>query len=167
MLIPEPLSAELPLAGRGSATWKVTLRRSGPPVHEVMRPADEPSVIRAGRRVGRRTGGIIDRLAERRHPLAGVETVFVGQIHSGEIYNQYPQECWLEGTRRWLPDADEAASSRNFAVGRRSGGAARLTAEIEWRPVRGAFLLDEECPLLQSFQQGYTAQRGRAARERR
>ncbi len=36
----------------------------------------------------------------------------------------------------------------------------RTMAEIEWRPVRGAFLLEEDCPLVQSFQRGYAAQRG-------
>ena len=45
-------------------------------------------------------------MAGRFDALAGCETVFVGQVHSGEIFNQYPQECWLEGTRRWLPGVD-------------------------------------------------------------
>ena len=27
--------------------------------------------------------------------FAGTESVFIGLIHSGVIYNQYPQECWL------------------------------------------------------------------------
>src|SRR5262249_54516788 len=48
VLLPEPLSSHLPLRGRGAATWKVHLRRKGPPVHEVMRPREEPSVIAAG-----------------------------------------------------------------------------------------------------------------------
>ncbi|HVU87266.1 MAG TPA: M20/M25/M40 family metallo-hydrolase [Pirellulales bacterium] len=162
VLIPEPLSAELPLAGRGSATWKVTLRRSGPPVHEVMRPANEPSVIRAGAALIEALDELSGRLAQRRHPVAGIETVFVGQVHSGEIYNQYPQECWLEGTRRWLPDADALRVEQEFrervdSIAERS----RTTAEIEWRPVRGAFLLEEDCPLVQCFQRGYTTQQGR------
>src|SRR5436853_324434 len=48
VLIPEPLCEPLPVVGRGAAVWKVTVRRQGPPVHEVMRPADEPGVIAAG-----------------------------------------------------------------------------------------------------------------------
>src|SRR5919201_410522 len=47
VLLPEPLADRLPLVGRGAATWKVAVRRAGPPVHEVMRPPDEPSVIAA------------------------------------------------------------------------------------------------------------------------
>src|SRR5260370_22657375 len=48
VLLPEPLTDYLPVVGRGAATWKVTIRRGGGPVHEVMRPHDEPSVIAAG-----------------------------------------------------------------------------------------------------------------------
>ncbi len=47
VLLPEPLCDVLPVAGRGSATWKVVIRRAGAAVHEVMRPRDEPSVILA------------------------------------------------------------------------------------------------------------------------
>ena len=114
VLIPEPLCDRLPIAGRGAGTWKVTFRRAGAPVHEVMRPLDEPSVIAAGARFVAELGELSSELSTKTHPLAGSETVFVGQIHSGEIYNQYPQECWVEGTRRWLPDGAAATVERAF-----------------------------------------------------
>ncbi len=161
VLIPEPLSSELPIAGRGSATWKVTLSRAGPAVHEVMRPLDEPNVISAGADLVAALAELSEELSRHRHPIAGSESVFVGQIHSGEIYNQYPQECWLEGTRRWLPGEDEAAVERNFRqlvaeVAARHG----TTAQIEWRFVRGAFLLDTDDALVSSFQHAYAEQCG-------
>src|SRR5262249_13102314 len=108
VLLPEPLSDRLPLVGRGAATGKVGGLRPGPPVHQVMRRAGEPSVIAAGAELVARLGRLGERLALRSDPLAGAESVFVGQIHSGEIYNQYPQECVLEGTRRWLPGVARA-----------------------------------------------------------
>ena len=37
-------------------------------------------------------------LSAKRDPMAGGESLFIGQVHSGEIFNQYPQECRLEGT---------------------------------------------------------------------
>jgi acetylornithine deacetylase/succinyl-diaminopimelate desuccinylase-like protein len=42
-------------------------------------------------------------LALSTHPDAGAESLFLGQIHCGEIYNQFPVDGWIEGTRRWLP----------------------------------------------------------------
>ena len=47
VLLPEYLNAVLPVIGRGGLTWKVSVQRPGPPIHEVMRPA-EPNVIAAG-----------------------------------------------------------------------------------------------------------------------
>src|SRR5437763_576054 len=82
---------------RRAATWKATVRRAGPPVHEVMRPPDEPNVLAAGAELVGRLMRLGDALAAKEDPVAGRETVFVGQFHGGEIYNQYPQECWLEG----------------------------------------------------------------------
>ena len=49
VLLPEPLRDALPVVGRGLAVWKVAIRRPGAPIHEVLRPASEPSVIRAAR----------------------------------------------------------------------------------------------------------------------
>ena len=103
VLLPEYLNECLPVIGRGGMIWKAVLRRAGAPVHEVMRPTEEPSVIAAGAELVARLERLRQRLSAKSDPLAGSESVFIGQIHSGEIYNQYPQECRLEGTRRWLP----------------------------------------------------------------
>ena len=114
VLIPEPLCDRLPVAGRGQACWEAVIRRDGPPVHEVMRPPDEPSVIAAGAELVARLGRLDARLASETHPIAGRASAFVGQIHSGEIYNQFPQTCRLEGTRRWMPGTDRAVVEREF-----------------------------------------------------
>jgi acetylornithine deacetylase/succinyl-diaminopimelate desuccinylase-like protein len=161
VLLPEPLCQPLPVVGRGAATWKVVLSRAGPPVHEVMRPAAEPSVIAAGAELVARLQQLDQRLARRTDPLAGTETVFIGQIHSGEIYNQYPQECLLEGTRRWLPDtarSDVEAEFRALLAGvERDTG---CTATCEFRFIRDAFRLDQTHPLVAAFQAAYQATSG-------
>jgi acetylornithine deacetylase/succinyl-diaminopimelate desuccinylase-like protein len=161
VLLPEPLCDHLPVVGRGALTWKATLRRPGPPAHEVMRP-DEPSVIAAGAELVARLVRLDARLAERSDPLAGRESVFIGQVHSGEIYNQYPQECWLEGTRRWLPGESRQEVEAEFrallADVERATGAA---ASAEVRFIRDAFRLDETDPLAAAFQRAYAAVSGR------
>jgi succinyl-diaminopimelate desuccinylase len=163
VLIPEPLTNHLPVAGRGAATWKVTLRRKGPPVHEVMRPADEPSVIAAGARLVGLIAGFEKQLSGEQNsdPVAGSESVFVGQIHSGEIYNQYPQECWLEGTRRWLPGRSAVACKDEFLNLVRWVHRDGVTTDVEWRHIRGAFRLDVNHPVVAAFRAGYTAMTGK------
>jgi len=162
VLIPEPKHDELPIAGRGAATWRVTFRRQGAAVHEVMRPRDEPSVISAGAKFVAALETLGEELALKRHEIAGSETVFVGQVHSGEIYNQYPQECWLEGTRRWLPESEERSVERAFRdlVATTAAGSG-TSAEVAWSTVRGAFALDIHDPLVTCFQAAYAAHAGR------
>jgi acetylornithine deacetylase/succinyl-diaminopimelate desuccinylase-like protein len=161
VLLPEPLPGPLPVVGRGAATWKVTLRRAGAPVHEVMRPAAEPSVIAAGAELVARLHRLGQQLAGRSDPLAGTESVFIGQIHSGEIYNQYPHECMLEGTRRWLPDTARAAVEAEFRtllgeLERDTG----CTADCAFRFIRDAFRLEQTHPMVAAFQAAYEATSG-------
>lgn len=160
VLLPEPLTDHLPVAGRGSATWHVSIRRNGPPVHEVMRP-DEPGVILAGADLVQRLDQLAKRLSSQVDPVAGKASVFVGQLHSGEIFNQYPQECWLEGTRRWLDVAERGAVEAEFRgivadVGREH----RLTAECEWKCIRDPFRLDLKHWIVDAFQTSYAAMKG-------
>jgi succinyl-diaminopimelate desuccinylase len=162
VLLPEPLCDRLPVVGRGQACWKVTIRRQGPPVHEVMRPADEPSVIAAGAELIARLANLDRALSSQSDPLAGRASVFVGQVHSGEIYNQYPQECWLEGTRRWLPgtarDEVEAEFRELLASLARDTG---TTVGVEYQLVRDAFFLDQQDPLVSAFAAAYRETSGR------
>ncbi|APW63151.1 M20 family metallopeptidase [Paludisphaera borealis] len=156
VLLPEPLSDVLPTDGRGCATWKVRISRTGPPVHEVMRPMDEPSVIAAGAELVARLKRWDAKLAEIVHSICGSASVFIGQIHSGEIYNQYPQECRLEGTRRWLPGTDGRATETEFRtlladLARESG----TRIECDWLFIRDAFHLDQADPFVSIFQASY------------
>jgi acetylornithine deacetylase/succinyl-diaminopimelate desuccinylase-like protein len=165
VLLPEPLCDRLPVVGRGGATWKVTIRRPGPPIHEVMRPLNEPSVIAAGAELVSRLGRLNDRLAGKSDPQAGSESLFIGQIHSGEIFNQYPQECLLEGTRRWLPGTSRQEVEREFR---------QLLAELERETgtsiatdfifIRDGFFLDQNDSLVPAFQQAYQATTGTTLR---
>jgi acetylornithine deacetylase len=157
VLLPEPLCNHLPIAGRGNATWKTIILRASEPVHEVMRPPNEPSVLAAGAEFIARLGRLQDRLSAQSDPLAGSPSVFVGQFHGGEIYNQYPQMCWLEGTCRWLPGTSPAEVERDFRaslseLSRDTG----TRVDVEWTFIRDAFRLGPNDPIVQVFQQAYS-----------
>ena len=156
VLLPEPIRDVLPIAGRGAATWKVVIGREGPPVHEVMRPRHEPSVMTAGAHLVTLLGRLDNDLAGTSHPLCGAASVFIGQFHAGEIYNQYPQTAWLEGTRRWLPGTEPMAVERDFRA-RLADLAADTgtTIDCEWRFIRDSFALDPTDPLVAAFQSCY------------
>lgn len=162
VLIPEYLNGCLPLIGRGLATWKITIRRDGAPIHEVMRPKEEPSVIDAAAELIARLRQYAGHLATRSDPLAGTETVFIGQIHSGEIFNQYPQECWLEGTRRWLPGVSMTEVEQELrALLGQVAQRTRTKIDMNYQVVRDGFRLDRENPFVPLFQEAYTATSGK------
>lgn len=161
VLLPEPITDHLPIVGRGSATWKATIRRNGEPVHEVMRPMSEPSVIAAGAALVERLGKLGETLSTQTDPVAGSASVFIGQIHSGEIFNQYPQECWLEGTRRWLKVEDRAAVKEEFLGHLAELGQDRgVTVDCDWKHIRDPFQLDVKHWLVDAFQSCYAGMQG-------
>lgn len=158
VLIPEPFTDPLPVIGRGSATWKVKFSRKGAAVHEVMRPPEEPSVIGAGSAMIQQLLALESRLKQTTDPVAGAASVFVGQIHAGEIYNQYPRECFLEGTRRWLPGTDPDKVREEFqAIVSEVALQNRVMADLEYRLVRDAFQLDTGAAIVHAFQSAHYA----------
>lgn len=161
VLIPEYMNAVIPTVGRGLATWKITVRREGEPIHEVMRPATEPSVIDAAAELIARIRQFGGHLAGRTDPEAGCETVFIGQVHAGEIFNQFPQECRLEGTRRWLPGVSRQDVEQEFrGLVQQVANRTKTMIDVEWFPVRDGFKLDRNDPFVGIFQEAHAAASG-------
>jgi acetylornithine deacetylase/succinyl-diaminopimelate desuccinylase-like protein len=118
-------------------------------------------VIAAGAELIARANRLHDQVSEKRDPLAGSESVFIGQIHSGEIFNQYPQECFVEGTRRWLPstkrqDVETELHALVQKLARDSGASIDLKLNL----MRDAFLLEQDDPFVKAFQEAYTTLAG-------
>lgn len=160
-LIPEYLSDRLTLVGRGMAILRATVRRDGEPVHEVFRPAGTPDVIAAGCEVVRRLKALDAAMAREPHPLAGPATAFVGRIESGEIYNQAPVECRVEGSRRWLPGQTAAGVQAEYDTILQEVAAAtgtQITGEFHFQ--RDAFAVAEDDPLVAAFQAAHQAVAG-------
>jgi acetylornithine deacetylase/succinyl-diaminopimelate desuccinylase-like protein len=156
VLIPEPLCDVLPVAGRGCASWMTVLSRPGPPVHEVMRPPDEPSVIAAAAELASRLIRLDRQLASTVHAVCGVASVFIGQLHAGELYNQYPQTAWLEGTRRWLPGTNRHSVETDFrTLMEKLAADTGTAATCNWFFIRDAFALDASSRLARAFQRSY------------
>jgi acetylornithine deacetylase/succinyl-diaminopimelate desuccinylase-like protein len=161
VLLPEYLNDRLAVIGRGGLIWKACVRRPGPPIHEVMRAA-EASVIAAGADLVGRLERLNSRLATKSDPLAGTESLFIGQVHSGEIYNQYPQECRLEGTRRWLPGTCRSDVEGELrSVFDETARTTSTSIAVEFVPIRDAFMLKQDDTFVSCFQQAHTAMAGK------
>jgi acetylornithine deacetylase/succinyl-diaminopimelate desuccinylase-like protein len=161
VLLPEYLADPLPVAGRGVAIFQATIRREGAPVHEVLRPPGTPDVVAAAAQLVTRLHAWNEQLKQNSHPLAGHDSTFVGSIQAGEIYNQSPTECLVQGTRRWIPPGSGAAVRDEFSQFLADVAAATGTQiDVEYTEQGGAYQIDADSPLVHAFQQAHTAVAG-------
>lgn len=161
VLLPEYLSDILPLAGRGMATLTVKITREGDPVHEVLGGFENPNVIAAGSEIASRLIARGAELKSHTHPVAGHAGYFVGEVHSGEIFNQSPVEFRLGGTRRWLPgdDSDEIRAEY-FALLDEMAFRHGVAVEGEFQLAGEGFEIDGASPLAAAVQTAHTAVSG-------
>lgn len=161
VLLPEYLADPLPMAGKGLAIFQAVIRRDGAPVHEVLRPPETPDVVAAGAQLVSRLHSWNEKLKQIGHPLAGHDSTFVGSLQAGEIYNQSPTECHVQGTRRWVPPTDGAAVRDEFLqfiaeVAADTG----VEIDVAFDVQGGAYQLDPGNSLVQAFQNAHTALTG-------
>ncbi|MBI2502384.1 MAG: M20/M25/M40 family metallo-hydrolase [Candidatus Latescibacteria bacterium] len=161
VLLPEYLATPLPVAGRGQAIFEVRVRRDGEPVHEVLQPPNTPHVLLAGADLVLRLRALDQRLKQHTHPHAGADSCFVGRLVSGEIYNQVPVECVLNGTRRWVQSGTVEAVRAEFEallaeLARDTG----TQVELDFSVSGDAFAIDPADSLVAAFQQAHQAATG-------
>ena len=156
VLLPEPLCDVLPVAGRGSATWKVVIRRAGAAGPRSDAPRDEPSVIAAAAELVARLSRLDSELA--RDVASGLRRR--QRVHRPDPLRRdlqpVPARGWLEGTRRWLPGDDHRAVEARFrAMLAQLAADTRTTISCDWMMIRDAFALDPATPLVAAFQECY------------
>lgn len=162
VLLPEYLGDRLPLAGRGSGIFEITISRKEPPVHEVLRPEGLPDVLGTGVELAARFARWHRELEQQRDPYAGNDSVFIGKFHSGEIYNQSPRECHLNGIRRWVTPGSGDKVEADFH--RRLKELARETRtriSADYLFMAEAFRIDPAEPLVSALQSAHTAVSGK------
>ncbi len=161
VLLPEYLADRLPLAGRGSAIFEVKIRREGAPIHEVLRPPNLPDVIGAGAELIRRLYQLRDRIQETTAPYAGNDSVFVGSVHAGEIYNQAPIECTITGTRRWVTPGHARPVQEEFRhILAELAAESKTQIDVEFDIPGDAFQIRPNDPVVTAFQTAYAAVTG-------
>lgn len=153
VLIPEYHMQSLPVGGRGLAIMEVTINRDGEPMHEVVGGIEQPNVIAAGVELVQKFLQLDKELAEISDPMIGRESAFVGQIHSGEIFNQSPTELTLSGTRRWIPGTKiEFVEQQYRSIINEIAQTDGIQIEDNLMVVVDAFELDQSHPLIDKFQ---------------
>lgn len=154
VLLPEYLADRLPVSGRGNCIFHVEISRPGEPMHEIACGPDTPNVVRAGVELINECYALNDRISQTKSPLGEQDSIFVGSIQAGEIYNQSPNLCTIDGVRRWVtPGGTEhvVAELNQLAetVAQRTSTSIRADLSVSG----DAFSLDETDPIVAAFQE--------------
>lgn len=161
VLLPEYLADRLPVAGRGMAIFEIRITRDGEPVHEVLRPAGTPDVVRTGAELVNRLHRLNEQLKSITAPYVGSDSTFMGRIQAGEIYNQSPTLCLINGTRRWVTPGQAKVVETEFRqmiadLAQETG----TTITVDYHVQGEAWQLDPAQPIVTAFQNAYTAATG-------
>ena len=161
VLLPEYIFDCLPIAGRGMAIFETHISREGQPVHEVLRPPQQPDVLAAGAELLLRLKNLQQSLVNRTHPYAGTDSVFVGHIQAGEIYNQSPTECVLQGTRRWVtPNTFEEIKLEFNQILEELAETSCTSIKVDFEVQGDAFSISPDDPIIAAFQNAHQAVTG-------
>ena len=149
-------------AHMGQATVEITIARPGLVTHELKTPPGTPHPIMAAGRVIDAIAARNAELAATEHPWVGAETYFLGEVHSGDFYNRFPNECRLIGTRRWAPgNTLEAVEAEFLALLEPIAAETGCSIDLDLRLVRGAYSIDPEHELSRALRAGYEDVTGR------
>jgi acetylornithine deacetylase/succinyl-diaminopimelate desuccinylase-like protein len=161
VLLPEYLADRLPMAGRGMAIFEARITRAGEPIHEVLRPAGLPDVVQVGAELVIRLRQLHERIKVVSAPYAGHDSTFVGRIQAGEIYNQSPTLCTVNGTRRWVtPGQAESVRSEFSQLLAQLAEETGSHIESDFDVQGEAFSIDPAHPAVAAFQAAYAAVTG-------
>lgn len=140
--------------GKGQAIWHAKVLWRGPGCHELNRPAEADGLLEtclqllaALRRLGGELGA-----KKADDPLAGPETLFIGEMRYGDFYNRAATECSIMGTRRWGPGRAFGDVEAEFAEAVRSVPCAQgVSVRVYWTPVGESYRLDPEEPVVRAL----------------
>lgn len=114
-LVLEGSSDSLAVRGKGQALYELDVWRDGDVLHEnAARPLGTPNPLDYAVRLCQRILERGEELAQRDDPLLGPETLFIGQMHSGDFYNRVPTRAFVNGNYRCWPNRTWADVETEF-----------------------------------------------------
>ncbi|HTE20542.1 MAG TPA: M20/M25/M40 family metallo-hydrolase, partial [Armatimonadota bacterium] len=144
----------LPVVGLGSGVYRARFHRPNAVTHELMTPEGTPHPAFAAAEAALALRELNTRLQAAPIERAGAESVFVGQVHCGDFYNRFPQEAWLEGTRRYGPDTTiEAVAAELRGVLQPVAERHGLSLDFRLTRVRDGFRVSEAHPLVAALRE--------------
>jgi acetylornithine deacetylase/succinyl-diaminopimelate desuccinylase-like protein len=92
----------LPIVCKGMTVFKITFTQPGEILHETEAPGATNAIL-VGNEIIKLLEDSVAEVNLHNYKKIGSESVFFGIFKSGDFYNRIPNECYIEGTRRFLP----------------------------------------------------------------
>ena len=146
----------VPVIGKGATIFEIHLSRPGDPEHEILHSGDLPNPVMAAHRF---VTALLERPSRTNavNALLGPDSVFIGAIRGGDLYNRIPVKARIDGTRRYAaPGTFEQVRSELEEIGRAI--AVDFGIEVEVRCLRSGqpFEIDPNTPIIESLRGAYS-----------
>jgi acetylornithine deacetylase/succinyl-diaminopimelate desuccinylase-like protein len=147
VVVMEGASVDCTIAQLGSATFEITIEREGDPCHQLYAHPDTPHPITVASEVVRLLNQWNIELEKEWIEDIGYASYFVGSIHSGQFYNQLPNQAVLVGVRRYDPLHKYEEVERTIRNGLQEL-AIRFGVQIhlDMKKVRDGYRIDKNSP---------------------
>lgn len=161
-LVAELSLDDLPVAAKGMSIFRIQLDRDGQVIHEVELDRPERNPLHGVRLLLNGLDDMAGVAAKRSHPLAGAESLFVGEVRGGDFYNRVPVSAEVVGTRRYVPPGSKEKIAAEFddlcaTVAAQTG----LRVRVGLQEVGKPYALDAGEPVIAAVRRGFARATGR------
>lgn len=161
-LVAEGPEDELAIAGKGTTIFDIEIKSPLGSPHELNIRAGMTNPLHVGVALMQRLIAWGAELQKIPIELLGTETLFLGQMHSGDFFNRMPGAVFIEGTRRFAPGRGVAAVQHELQemVNQAIAGT-ELTGTVTLQPMREGFRQAPDSKIIQCVQQAHKTLTGK------
>lgn len=153
-IVMEGATKEITVAQLGSATFEIVVRREGETSHQLWTPEGTPHPMTVAVDVLQTLERMNDDLKKTYIEDIGYASYFVGSVHCGKFYNQFPVTAELVGVRRYSPH-DELEEIERELRGVLDDIAAKhgVAIELDLVKVRDGYRLPKQDPAIDALRE--------------
>jgi len=144
-LVMEGATRECTIAQLGSATFNITVRRAGETSHQLYTPEGTPHPLTAAADIIKALEHANKQLEQHYIEDIGYGSYFIGSVHGGEFYNQFPVVAELVGVRRYGPTEEFDSVKADFeAILQQIAEQHGIGIELKLEKVRDGYRVDKQ-----------------------
>jgi len=144
-LVMEGATRECTVSQLGSATFNITVRRAGETSHQLYTPEGTPHPLTAAADIIKALEHANKQLEQHYIEDIGYGSYFIGSVHGGEFYNQFPVLAELVGVRRYGPTEEFDTVKADFeAILQQISEQHGIGIELNLEKVRDGYRVDKQ-----------------------